>query len=290
MVALSSTGRVLGALRTAREVAATAYVLRPGRVLDGLLAAARRGAHVVVRLEGQPYHDASGSIRAINARDVRALQRAGADARLNVRAANGIAGLHAKAILADGVGYFDDCNWPSVGGDTIVRDTTPSHVGMLRDALRGKAPGPTATFAIRKRDALALEARSIANASGAIAIESEAFGASNAVYRAIDSQARSGQPVRLLVDVRELRGDVRERAALRHLAREGVRVRTCNAAEKFALTGSQAWVGSANASAAFQHPDQIDWGLRTRTGGVIDALQSRFEKRWAAAQPLYASV
>ena len=269
MITLASTEAVLRALRRARDITCASYALPPGPVLDGLAAAARRGAHVVVRLEGTPYKDAAGGLQRANAAAVAALRSAGADARL-LQQAPGEAALHAKAIVADGALYLDDCNWPR-DGDTIVRDDAPSH----------------ARIATSKRAALASEARTIRAASRAcVDIESESVSPYNCAFTAIDARAKRGERVRLLVSARDLRGNPKERAALSKLASDGVQVRSCPASEKFALAGARAWIGSANASAAFDKPDQIDWGLQTRAQDVVAHLRSHFEQRWIKATPL----
>lgn len=270
MTTLASTEGVLRALRSARDVTCVSYALPPGPVLDGLASAARRGARVVVRLEGTPYDDAAGGLQRANAAAVAALRSAGADARLLQRAP-GEASLHAKAIAADGALYLDDCNWPRGGCDTIVREDASSR----------------ARIATTKRAALASEARTIAAASRAcVDIESESIGAYNSAFAAIDARAKRGGRVRLLVSARDLRGNAKERAALTKLANDGVQVRSCPASEKFALAGARAWLGSANATAAFTTPDQIDWGLQTRANQVIAHLRSHFDQRWIKATPL----
>jgi len=254
----------------ARNITCASYALPPGPVLDGLASAAQRGAHVVVRLEGTPYKGAAGGLQRANAAAVAALRSAGADARL-LHGAPGEPALHAKAIVADDVLYLDDCNWPHDGCDTIVREGAPSR----------------ARIATNKRAALASEARTIAGASrDCVDIESESVSAYNCAFAAIDARAERGERVRLLVSARDLRGNPKERAALSKLANDGVQVRTCLASEKFALAGARAWVGSANASAAFDKPDQIDWGLQTRAKDVVAHIRSHFEQRWIKATPL----
>jgi len=286
MITLASTEDVLRALRRAREVTCASYALPSGPVLDGLASAARRGAHVVVRLEGTPYKDAAGGLQRANAAAVAALRSAGADARL-LHGAPGEAALHAKAIVADDALYLDDCNWPHDGCDTIVRDDAPSHVRMVRDITLGQAVAASRGFATGKRAALASEARTIAAASrDCVDIESESVSAYNCAFTAIDARAERGERVRLLVSARDLRGNAKERAALSKLANDGVQVRTCPASEKFALAGARAWIGSANASAAFDKPDQTDWGLQTRAKQVIVHLRSHFDQRWIKATPL----
>ncbi|MHB8148320.1 MAG: phospholipase D-like domain-containing protein [Vulcanimicrobiaceae bacterium] len=291
MITLASTGRVLEALRTSRDIACMAYALPSGPVLDGLESAARRGARVVVRLEGSPYDDAAGGLLRANAAAISALRSSGADARLVHQTGGSEPALHAKAIVAGGAIYLDDCNWLRGGGDTIVRDNRSSHIAMVRDAVNGTGDNASPAFALRKRDALRSEARVIDDATGArIDVESESVSNYNCVFHAIATQAKNGKNVRLLVSARDLRASAKERAALTELASDGVHVRSCPASEKFALDGPNAWVGSANASAAFDRPDQLDWGLKTRARDVAVHLRACFDQRWAAATPLGAVV
>jgi hypothetical protein len=289
MVTLSSTGEVLAALQRARDVAITAYTLPPGRILDALAAAAGRGARVRVRLEGYIYKD-DGSLSEQNSAAVGRLRAAGADARLvHQGAADGEPMLHLKSAIVDGTAFLDDRNWPDDGGDTIVRDDAAPDVALLRDAVEGREDSGSRAFSVEKRRSLALEARLIdgAGAGDEIAVESESFGAGNAVYAALDRAAQREAHVRVLVSAREAGATADERTAIAALERHGVQVRACDGDEKFALVnGTRGWIGSSNATTAFEHPDQLDWGARSDDPALLRHLAGAFASRWSAAQPV----
>jgi hypothetical protein len=293
VMTLSSTSNLLRALDGAHDVTLTAYMLPAGRVLDGLMVAAKAGAHVRVRLEGYIYKD-NGGIGAVNAAAIAQLRAAGADAQfVHPDKDSPDAMLHTKAALIDGTLFLDDRNWPDDGGDTIVRDTFPSDAQMVADAVDGKEDWPTPFFAVAKRESLASEARliSAARPGDDVIVESESFGANNRVDKAIDAAAHAGAHVRLLVNARDLQGNASENGALEKLAADGVDVHVCDADEKFAvLNGTRGWLGSTNATVAFNHPDELDWGVRTDAPQIVSHLREVFEKRWAALrEPLHGA-
>lgn len=287
MMTLSSTSELLAAFHGARDVSLMAYTLPAGEVLDGLTAAAKGGAHVRVRLEGYIYKD-DGGVGATNATTIAQLRAAGADAQLVHPDKNATdAMLHCKAALVDGTLFLDDRNWPGDGADTIVRDDFASDAQIVADAAAGKEDAPTPFFSVAKRASLASEARLLheTHAGDGVIVESESFGANNRVYDAIDGAARSGAHVRLLVNARDLQGNANEQGALKKLAAEGVGVRVCDADEKFAIVqGTRGWVGSTNATAAFNHPDQLDWGARTDAPAIVSHLRDAFEQRWSTGR------
>jgi phosphatidylserine/phosphatidylglycerophosphate/cardiolipin synthase-like enzyme len=277
MMHLSSTGALVSALRGARDVDFSSYTLARGRVLGALCAAARSGAHVRVRLEGDIYKDGGGA-GAVNAAAIAALRSAGADASV-VHASDDAtdAMLHAKVAIVDGTLFLDDCNWGDEGKDTVVRS----------DAHEDGAP-----VTWTKRASLAAEAQLLdaAQRGDDVILESESFGTGNRVCGSLDRIARAGAHVRVLVNARDLRGNPSERRALQKLQTLGAEVRITGSSEKFAvLNGTHAWLGSANATAAFSHPDQIDWGARTDAPGVVTHLRQAFERRWAGATVLRAA-
>jgi phosphatidylserine/phosphatidylglycerophosphate/cardiolipin synthase-like enzyme len=286
MMTLSSTGELLSAFHGARDVSLVAYTLPAGEVLDGLTAAAAAGAHVRVRLEGYIYKD-DGGVGAANTAAIAKLRAAGADAEL-VHADSDArdAMLHCKAALVDGTLFLDDRNWPDDGADTIVRDDFPSDAQIVRDAIGGQEDPSTLFFSVAKRESLASEARLLrgARSGDEVIVESESFGADNRVYDAIEGAAHAGAHVRLLVSARDLQGNADEQRALEKLAADGVAVRVCDADEKFAvIDGARSWLGSANATAAFDHPDQLDWGARTDAPAVVSHLRRAFDRRWLTA-------
>ena len=284
---LSSRPRMLDAIRGANEISLGAYVLGRGGMLDALASAAARGARVRVVLAGGDGVPA-GDIPRANEDAARRLRAAGAIVEIADSRTGRSAALHAKMALVDGVAYLDDCNWTASAGDTILRDDRPADVAAIRDALDcDTGDAPSEDFATQKRDALASEAALLADArtgGGQVAIESESFGFGNAVYRELERLAANGAHPRLLVSQRDLVGNRRERSALEKLVAEGVRVRVTTASnEKFALAGGAAWIGSANASADWIRPDQLDWGARTYDTAVVTHLRANFESRWNGA-------
>lgn len=260
----------------------TSYTLPAGAVRAALGAAARRGASVRIRLEGHPFDDPHGSLRAANARAVAALRAAGADAALSEAGAP----LHLKAAVVDRVAWLDDRNW-AASGATLVRDDDPADVAVVAAALAGR-PARDAHLATTKADAQALELAAIRAAGfGPLAVATESFGA-GAVSHALLERARSGRPARLLVARREAGSAAggRERSLLRHLAAAGVEVRIGDAAEKLAVGEREGWIGSANATYADgAFGGERDWGLITRERDAVDGLRSAFEREWRAARP-----
>ncbi|MGD0968808.1 MAG: phospholipase D-like domain-containing protein [Candidatus Aquilonibacter sp.] len=293
MMTLSSTAELLSRLANARDVSLIAYTLPKGRVLDGLTAAAKAGTHVLVRLEGYIYKD-GGDVTAANAAAIDQLRAAGADAELvhpGQRSSDAM--LHCKAALVDGMLFLDDRNWPDDGADTIVRDDFSRDAAIVADAVAGREDAPTPFFAVAKREALASEARLLneAHAGDDVIVESESFGANNRVYTALDALGRAGAHVRLLVSVRDMQGNANERGALKKLSADGVSVRVVDADEKLAIVrGTRGWVGSANATVAFDHPDQLDWGSRTDASGILTHLSDTFDRRWRKAAPLATAL
>lgn len=260
MLALSSTNDVIESIATAKEIAVEAYTLH-GPVLRALEAVARRGAHVVVRLEGRPYDDARRHLSGENARIAAALRRAGADA--------GPADpIHAKRISVDGTLYLDEKNWQM--GDIVLRDDDASEA---------------ASIPMTKDRALAEEARLLGGARrrDGVIVESESFGAANVTYSALRRLGRAGAAPRLLVSEADLRETPRERAVLTALVRDGVRVRVCRDSAKFAVAGDRAWLGSANATYAGGRWNMTDWGLRTGNAEIVTAVRIRLEAQWKAA-------
>lgn len=264
MIALSTVRDALEAVAKARNVSASAYLLYPGALMRALEAACRAGARVSLRVESLPYRDAAAARE--NAAEGQRLRELGAQVTF-------ARGLHAKALVADGVVYLDDRNWAGAD-DTVLRDDVPADVRVLGDGRMSKS------------DALAGEAQLLQSAGGDddVVVESEAFGYDKQIFPALQRLARSGRHVRLLVAARELRRSPPEREAIASLQALGVEVRTCEANEKFALAGKRGWVGSANATYAMR--DQHEWGLQTDAPDVVTHLRSAFESRWIVAKPV----
>lgn len=271
MISLASTADLVRALGSAHDVAFSSYLLYPGSVLDALEAAARRGAHVAVRLEGHPYRNPWGARR--NAATLARLRAAGVD----VKAARD---LHLKAAAVDGAVFLDDRNF-TAGGDTLVRDDAAADVRAARDAALGRRhDAPTADFAAYKNQALDLEERLLASAAPGddVAVETESFGFGKQIYPELVRLAKAGRHVRLLVNAPSLRQSPRAQSAAAHLEAAGVEVRACSSTDKVALCGSNAWIGSADATFDAHH--ERDWGLRSSDPAVCDPLRAAFEKRW----------
>jgi len=291
-ISLASIPAFVAACAHTRSIDVTAYTLRPGLVEDALIAAARGGARVCVRLERDPLDDSAGSLHAANAATIAALRAAGADAATT---APGEPVLHLKAALVDGVAWLDDRNWAGDAHETLVRDSDPDDVAAVAAGIRGER-GADPHLRTDKGGAVALEARVIAGAgTEPLAVESESFG-SGAIYDALLHRAQAGLPTRLLVAGREASGPgasgETERRRLARLAALGVQVRTGDAKgldfdEKFAVGAHAAWVGSANATYAYGVAGkQRDWGMTTRQPVLIDDLRAAFEGNWRAAIPL----
>ena len=294
-IALSSGPAFCAAVKIARTIDFAAYTLRPGAAREALLAAARSGAAVRVRLERDPLDDGAGSLHCANADSVAILRSAGVDAALRD---TGEPPVHMKAAVVDGVAWLDDRNWTGAR-ETIVRDDESDDVARLARSLRGLddsngADGaPPPHLATTKATAQALEAALIEAAGRAsLCIESESFG-NGAIYDALLVRAKSQLSTRLLVAGREATaagpaGDL-ERRRLTRLAALGVDVRTGTTGgreldEKIAVAGLSGWVGSANATyAGGADGEQRDWGLASSDAQLVDALRAAFEANWRAA-------
>ncbi len=280
---LSGAGSLLEALAAARSIRFSAYLLRPGRFLDALEAAAARGADVRVRLQGEPYgHDGAEQSRLaqLNGRVAAELRARGASVHLTSAQEPAV---HLKAAVVDGTAYLDDCNWTERGGDTIVATQRAGDVSAVVSALDGVARSGE-NVATEKDRALSLEAGLIYETPGPVDCESESF-SGGLVYAALKERALGGAAVRLLVARRDLAGgrNAYEAGALDRLARAGVEIRLGNADDKLCLASGEAWVGSANASGGA--PRTLDWGLRTRDEPLVGALRARFDANWDAARP-----
>lgn len=284
MVSFVATSDVVHALHEARSIALGAYALRPGQMLRALEAAASAGAKVEVSLEGRPYADPTGSLARANRHAIACLRAAGADARLVDR--DGTRPAHIKAAVVDGVAFLDDRNWPSGGGNTVVRDDDPRDVSVVRAAVRGYTAADR-TLVTDKRAALRQEARVLEGAlqtHGEASVESESFTAGTQTYTMLKALAGSGVSVRLLVAQRDVKpGSL---GALRILQRAGVAIRLGDATEKLAVGGRQGWIGSANASHGTAN--QSDWGLRITRRTLRTELLARFDTNWMRAKPLAA--
>jgi hypothetical protein len=258
MLQLSSTDAAIASIESGKQVFVEAYTLH-GPVLRALEDAARRGARVTVELERAPFDDAKRHLGSENARIAAELAQAGADARLEDP-------IHAKTISVDGTLFLDEKNWHE--DDIVLRDDDAASIPMT------------------KREALDQEAQLLCHARSCdgVIVESESFGAGNATYSALKALALAGAAPRLLVSERDLRGSPRERAALKHLAQNGVCVRVCKDSAKLAVAGNRAWLGSANATYADGKWAMPDWGLCTDDVEIVRSVRQRLEHEWAGAR------
>ncbi|MBV9148694.1 MAG: hypothetical protein JO024_02425 [Candidatus Eremiobacteraeota bacterium] len=281
MISFTTTSDVIQRMRGARRIELSAYLLHSKRMVRALESSACNGSRVSVRLEARPYAGADRRLARLNRETVAEMRSAGVDARLVDRFAR--RPYHMKAAIVDGVAFLDDRNWPMGARNTIVADNDRREVGVIRDAMRGKTEN-LRNIAVTKGAALSQEASVLSTDAvqcGA-SVETESFTAGTAPYRAIKLLALRGVPVRLLMSKNDLkRGTL---AAARALVRDGVAVRITGSAEKFAVAGDRAWIGSANAT--YGRDDQIDWGITTTDCTLCPQLQARFNSTWRSARPL----
>jgi hypothetical protein len=273
---------MLAAMNRARAVTFSAFALAPGAVLRGLLGAARRGAHVTVRLNGCFDHGGAAIVAVQNRSAVRMLRRLGADARLvHTRDSDGPT-MHLKAAVCDKVAFLDDRNWIAGADNTVLRDDSPRHVAAIRTAASGGVPPRDARPALNKYDALQLERTVISALPGDhIEVATETIASGSLVYGAL--KAAAARHPKLLVSTYGLRG--KDGIDVRRLSSYGVRVRVSRSCEKFALNAERGWIGSANATTP--HLDNsTDWGAYTRSSALVRALRSRFTAEWKHARPL----
>lgn len=273
MIALDSVAGFVRSLGSAHAVNLTSYTLHPGAVLGSLDAAARRGAAVCVRLDGDPIGGHAGALYRDNLAAVAELRAAGADARLTGPRDHVT---HTKAALVDGVAWFDDRNWAGVAAEHVVRADDPGEV------------------AVTKTDALAREADVIEHTGNAqLAVESESFG-TGSIYAALLRRAQAHLPTRLIVAGREAAEprNGAERTCLARLARLGVDVRVGDKRhhdlnEKFAVGADRAWTGSANATyAGGAAGAQRDWGVASSEPAFVSGIRAAFDANWARARTI----
>ncbi len=190
MLALGTSRTLLKALGAARTVWFGTSLLGTRPLVNALEAAAERGARVHVRLERRPYARDPAEAQAMageNVATVRELRRHGVDARLSpLRGPS----QHAKLALVDGTAFFDDRNWP-VRGDTILVTNAPRDVARVRAVFAGRHDPGAGRLALRKDEALTLEASVARRAHGDLCVETESVGRCG-VVDALLARARSG--------------------------------------------------------------------------------------------------
>jgi|SRR5579884_59048 len=284
---LSSVGAMLARMRTARDVELGTYFLRPGRVTEALLEAAKRGAHVRVAAQHDPYGgDAADARPQANDAIARELRAAGAEVTLFERDATPF---HLKAAVCDGEAFLDDRNWTGSGKDLVLADDDRRDVQLVGEALRGTA-GADAALALRKDEALRREAALIEGAPhDPVLVETETIGR-GPLSHALREHAAAGAATTLIVAPAPARKRS-EAETIRELRAHGVRVLTGGSDEKMALAGDAAWIGSANGTSTYYtgkdgrpRPagDQIEWGLVTREPRLVDAVRAALARDAAA--------
>lgn len=271
-LSLSSVPDVLTRIASARDVAFGSYFLPQGAVREALAGAARRGAHVSVTLQADPYRNPFGG--RCNAEAARELRAAGAGVSL---LPSDRAPFHLKAAVCDGVAYLDDRNWTKRGPELVVADDDPPDVALVRDALAGHG-GSDPALATRKDAALAREIELIDGARDApVVVETERVSTSP-LTRALQRHARSGAPTTLIV-ARARRRSSREATAIKQLAADGVVVRTGGSNQKLALAGDAVWIGSGNATGASgRNAAQLEWGMLTRDAAIVGAVAAELAR------------
>jgi hypothetical protein len=262
MLQLSSFKDAIAAVERGRVIALSAYTLGTPLVRE-LESRAQSGARVEVTLEADPSGRDSEQLRRHNGRVAAVLRAYGVDARLERN-------VHTKTLAVDDAVFLDGSNWRD--GDVILRD----------DAAGAKTIACLKSSAIKEESAM-LESARFRGETGAI-VETETFDRFNVVSKALREMAAQRLSPRLLIDGAALRHNAREAANVAWIAAQGVEVRVCNDTEKFAVAGDRAWLGSANASAAYPGRDMTDWGIVTEDPVIVTAVRERVEERWATAR------
>jgi phosphatidylserine/phosphatidylglycerophosphate/cardiolipin synthase-like enzyme len=273
---LADVRDVIIAVGRANAVTLSAYTLSPrGKMSAALLAAAARGAHVSVALDGGAFGAAARS----NARTIAEFGKRGIRVHLTERP------LHLKAAVVDGTVFLSDRNWTSGRGhEVVIRDPYPGDRPIVERAILGET-GSNGHLWLRKAGALAAEARLVTQrASHEVFVESESFGAGTPLYDALVARARARDAVHLIVASFEYRRSTAEQRAIAELARDGVSVRIGTSGEKLAIDGSNAWIGSANATRGL--PNQVDFGFIFHNREIAAQLRAQYDANWNQATPL----
>ena len=279
---IAGTREVAGA----RDVAFGAYVLRPdGPAQKALLAAARRGAHVTVTLQRDPYNIRDGV--AHNAASANALRRAGAHVQMLDL---GDKAFHLKAAVCDGIAYLDDRNW-TTQRQIVVKDDAPRDVALVRAALTGGDASSNRAVALSKDTALARETSLVRHAGNApVVVESEYVSASPLAEALREHAARGARTVLILGSWRNHARS--ERAAIAALRRAGVEVLETGTNEKLALAGNRAWIGSANATGPYdaRTAGQVEWSVVTSVKALVNAVRAALRRDGAPASVVRGGV
>ena len=250
----------------------SAYLLPPGSILDAVLAAARRGAAVTVRLEGAPYRDKDGRLKALNDATVAKLRATGADAEeVDSVAASGQP-MHLKAIVIDGrSSFFDDRNFAR--GGLLIADTSAADARAVVARTLGSAM-PSHRIALCKAAALGEEVDLIDSSRRGeiLRVGSEAIGNCE-VTQSLEDAAARGVDVHLRVCRSLVTSNLYDRREVARLQDAGIDVQVCSNHAKYALLENRAWIGSANATPGLAR--QSDWGVVVRSTAMIAQLRRR---------------
>jgi hypothetical protein len=169
----------------------------------------------------------------------------------------------------------------------IVEDHVPSDVFIVERAVQGIFSGND-SCSTRKDVALVLEKQTLRAGDGHdVNIQTEAYTPGTMGEKTMFARAAHGDHVRFLIASQEMRHSLQEERALAFLAHHGIAVRVSRTAEKMAVVGHSARVGSANMTPGVRH--QINWAIRLPVSLAPD-VQARFTRNWNEAQPLNSNV
>ncbi|MBV8355324.1 MAG: hypothetical protein JO101_08395 [Candidatus Eremiobacteraeota bacterium] len=260
---IGTTQTLIDHVRHAQDVRLKAYLLRNPHLIAALEEAGDRGAHVEVRLCGDPVEPKPDAhLKERNQHTIDELRKHHVDAQPDDTTGPGA--LHVKVAKVDGRTFYDDRNWCTAADETVIVDE--------------RAGDPR--IAHTKRAALAKEADLIRTAPGReVFVSTEALGP-GPVADAIEWRAARGDSVKLLYDPAEIvDGD----ALFARLRSAGVEVRACHQARKIAAAPGRAWLGSANASPG--GATREEWGLVVHNGPfrLADKLLATLRNAWRAA-------
>lgn len=257
-LSLVSPYSLASAIRGARSVSLTVYMLSPYSAVTKALAA--DGARATVLLDGYSF----GAAR----RDARAAARFLRQSGVSVLWSRSY--WHLKSALVGQALYLDTENFGTHG--FLVRDRASDDLALVRAALHG-ALGCDARLCTGKWLALQQEAAVIAAGHGPLDVQTESFGGNTPVLRAMIARARAGDRVTLAVNANEARGSASQ-WAIALAERAHIRVIGVQGTEKMAVQSGEAWFGSANLTDALHR--QADLGVVTRSPSIIANLHAAF--------------
>lgn len=233
-----------------------------GRFVEGLVAAARRGAKVTLHVAGTMPQDSERE------NDLRHMERELRDAGVRVIEKKSAPILHLKAVVVDGrEAFLADRNFAF--DETVVRT---DEVRAVEAAIAGKAAHSNDILFGTKGSVQALEAQLVRAAppgADVIAVSERLDFAP--VVRVL--LARAGELREHVVVGAHTTTSLAETEALAALAAKGVDVRFAPTNEKGLCVGETAIVTSANDTAG--QPSMFEWAARF-DGATADALRAHF--------------